>query len=203
MTDIPHRIEHMALSDLLARFHPRNPKDHDLLAIEASFERFGFADPVLLDERTGIIAAGHGRLEALSVRASRQGESDAPGAPRWVIANDDGGDWRVPTVRGWSSADDDELLAYVITDNHLVPLGGWRTDILAPLLAELGQTTGGLPPGWAPADVDALLAEVGPPPDFQPGEDGDQPRLDRKFLLVCRNCGSPVDPADADRIESQ
>lgn len=158
-TDI-RRIEHVPLADLLAARHPRNPKDHDLPGIEASFARFGFTMPVLLCERSGLIAAGHGRLAALEARAARQGTPDAPGAPAGVVTNDDGGAWGVPTVRGWSSANDEELLAYVLADNFLGPKGGW-TDKLAAELAELLATGTAIPPGLDSDDVDTLLAELG------------------------------------------
>jgi hypothetical protein len=156
-----YRIEYMPLADLLARRHPRNPKDHDLAGIDQSFDRFGFADPILLCERTGLVAGGHGRLEVLQARANQQGSPDAPGAPALVRTNGDGGDWLVPTVRGWASTDDDELLAWVVTTNHLGAVGGWVTDSLATILSELGNTDQGLPPGWSPDDLETLLAEVG------------------------------------------
>lgn len=43
----------------------RNPKDHDLGELMTSIERFGFVDAVVLDERSGRLVAGHGRVEAL------------------------------------------------------------------------------------------------------------------------------------------
>lgn len=39
----------------------RNPKDHDVTRIRGLVERFGFTNPVLRDERTGRLVAGHGR----------------------------------------------------------------------------------------------------------------------------------------------
>ena len=57
------RIEHIALDEL--EKWPRNPKDHDLSLIQGSISRFGFVSPILIDETTGKIVAGHGRLESL------------------------------------------------------------------------------------------------------------------------------------------
>lgn len=42
-----------------------NVKDHDLGAIHESMNRFGFTSPLLLNEKTGQLVAGHGRLQAL------------------------------------------------------------------------------------------------------------------------------------------
>jgi hypothetical protein len=154
-----HRIDLLPLDDLLDMRHPRNPKDHDLDQIEAAFERFGFTVPVLLDDRTDILAAGHGRLAALE-RRYREGRPAPTGILVAELEGQPGALWMVPTVRGWRSADDDELLAYVVTDNHLTGLGGW-TDELAPILAELQAKPMGLPPGFSTDDVETMLAELG------------------------------------------
>ena len=58
------RIEYAPLADLIAAKHKRNPKDHDIGAISRSVNRFGFTAPVIIDERTGYLAAGHGRRKS-------------------------------------------------------------------------------------------------------------------------------------------
>jgi ParB-like chromosome segregation protein Spo0J len=50
--------------DEIAEAH-RNPKLHDRRGIRASVTRFGFVEPITIDERTGRLVAGHGRLEQL------------------------------------------------------------------------------------------------------------------------------------------
>lgn len=52
------RIELMPLGQL--QVAKRNPKKHSG-DISTSVGRFGYAEPILLDERTGRIVAGHGR----------------------------------------------------------------------------------------------------------------------------------------------
>jgi hypothetical protein len=94
-----HKIEMMALSDLEQRKHPRNPKAHAIDQLIQSLERFGMAAPVLLCERTGLIAAGHGRTEAIASIAAGGGLP-----PAGIVV--DGDQWEVPVVRGWSSKDD-------------------------------------------------------------------------------------------------
>lgn len=189
------RLEYMPLADLLAARHPRNVKGHDLDTIDAMISRFGYTIPVLIDERTGYVAAGHGRLAVLERRTQ---QLDGPGAPQGILTTE-AGVWLVPTVRGWASADDDELVAYLIGDNWSAITGGW-TDGLAEVLAELVDTPQGLPPGITSDDLDTMLAELATP-DFQPTDGSDQPRLDRKFHLVCNNCGTPIDPATAERVD--
>ena len=55
--------------------------------------RFGYVAPMILDERTGRLVAGHCRLESLK-RAKSAGK--AP--PKRVRVEN--GDWLVPVVRG-------------------------------------------------------------------------------------------------------
>ena len=89
------RIEYVALADL--KRHPRNPKDHDLGAISRSVNRFGFTAPVIIDERTGYLAAGHGRIEhprSLHHRYGVGGQSIP-----WLRAHVDPNAERVETAR--------------------------------------------------------------------------------------------------------
>jgi hypothetical protein len=58
------RIEQRDIASL--RPHANNPRKHSnkqLKQIQASIRRFGFTNPVLVDEKNSIIA-GHGRVEA-------------------------------------------------------------------------------------------------------------------------------------------
>jgi hypothetical protein len=59
------RIEMMPLSQLLKMRHPKNPKDHAIPDLVASFVRFGFKAAPTIDEPTQVLVAGHGRCEAL------------------------------------------------------------------------------------------------------------------------------------------
>lgn len=66
------RIEYTPIHAILA--WPRNPKAHDDKTLDASIERFGFNDPPTVDETSGHLVEGHGRIEALERRrnAGRQ-----------------------------------------------------------------------------------------------------------------------------------
>jgi hypothetical protein len=43
-----------------------NPRDHDIPKIIGAILRFGYTQPVMRDERTGKLVAGHGRCRALA-----------------------------------------------------------------------------------------------------------------------------------------
>lgn len=141
-------IEYMPLGELKPA--KRNPKLHAVEDLDASIGRFGFTEPILMDERTGRLVAGHGRLEALK-RAEKKGGEPPPG----VATRDNV--WMVPVVRGWSSADDKEAEAYLLSSNRLVEVGGWDDEQLAEILqgiAEAGPLDG---IGWTPAEVEKIL----------------------------------------------
>ena len=98
--------------------HPNNPRMHSqkqIRQIAASIDRFGFTNPVLIDESSRIIA-GHGRVEAAKLI----------------------GHLNVPTVciKGMN---DDEIRAYIIADNRLAENAGWDPEILAIELSYLSQ----------------------------------------------------------------
>src|SRR5687767_1642745 len=109
----------------------RNPKSHQVETVLASMDRFGFVAPMILNEQTGRLVAGHGRLESLK-RAKRAGQKP-PDRIRVV-----GSEWRVPVVRGVSFADDREAEAYLLADNQTTILGGWNDDELKEIIASLG-----------------------------------------------------------------
>ncbi len=162
LTGVEHRLEPMRVADLVALGDPRNPKDHDIDGVCASLRRFGLAELVLLDERTGLLVAGHGRVEALDLM-----EGDPEQDPPRGVTTDGDGAWVVPVTRGWSSENDDEAGAYLIASNRLSEVGGWHLDPLTQLLAAVRDTTHGLDGvGYTPDSVDDLLASVAPPPDL-------------------------------------
>jgi hypothetical protein len=150
-----------------------NPKDHTLPDITASMKRWGYTEPILLDERTGKLIAGHGRCEAL------QEIKAAGGTPPPGVEVNDGGEWLVPITRGWASKDDIEAKAYLIASNRLTEKGGWHQDPLAAMLAEIQASGHGLTGiGYdsteaqdmldalaGPPDLDALAKELGEPQD--------------------------------------
>src|SRR5260370_6403559 len=115
--DGPIRRECLPLSGRLKG--PRNPKDHDVPLLHDSFSRFGYVDPVALNERTGRLVAGHGRLQALQ-EAKAKGQQP----PKRIEVRE--GEWYVPVLRGIAFDSDEEAEAYVVTSNQATILGGWN-----------------------------------------------------------------------------
>jgi DNA modification methylase len=58
----------------LAKYNPRKISDQALDSLVQSIERFGFVDPVIVNDRTGILVGGHQRLKA----AKKLGLKDVP-----------------------------------------------------------------------------------------------------------------------------
>lgn len=152
MTTKPaRRIEYLPLDDLTE--DDRNPKDHDLGTVHVSISRFGMIDPIVRDERTGKLIAGHGRRQALLGMRDR-GEEPPEG-----IRTDNDGNWLAPVLTGWSSRSDSEAGAALIALNRTTELGGWANDSLLELLADLAQDPDGLEGvGYDADDIDALAA---------------------------------------------
>lgn len=149
------RIEYAPLKEILRA--PRNPKDHDIGAIIQSMLRFGFVTPGVVNESTGNIVVGHGRADALA-QLQEQGV-DPP--ERIQVAED--GDWLVPLVRGVRFKSDEEAEAYLVADNRLTDLGGWRDDALLEVLMSLGNHDPDLltVTGFDDGDVQELAGRTG------------------------------------------
>lgn len=170
------RLEYVPLEEL----HPakRNPKRHADEAIQASIQRFGFVAPVILNEKTGRLVAGHGRLAALR---SLQANGEDPPARIKV----DGDRWLVPVVRGVGFRNRREAEGYLLADNQLTIVGRWDDGQLADILSDQLDLDG---LGWDEGEVKALL-DV---PDFEPDDDGekalDQTTFERP-TIECPKCG--------------
>lgn len=149
----PIAIEYWPLADLLTRKAKRNPKLH-AAALDNSITRFGYCAPVTIDERTGVLCAGHGRVDSLA-KLQAAGQS----APERIVVEN--GVWYVPVVRGVRFLSDAESEAFALADNQLTTAGGWDEGLLATMLTEQRARPAGLQGlGWSAEDVDALLLEV-------------------------------------------
>jgi hypothetical protein len=160
---VKRRIEYMSLALLVKKMDPDNEKHHAETEIEASVGRFGFIEPIVVDERTGLLNSGHGRVKGL-VQMRGSGEVAPEGIeelPR---------DWKAPVVRGWASKDDDEAAAARIAMNQIGPRGGWDDRSLAETVKRLADSPGGLlGTGFDEADHRRLvefLAGPTPPGSF-------------------------------------
>lgn len=166
-TEQPRWTEYRPL-DEVARA-ARNPKRHDEENLAASLARFGYVEQITVDERTGKLVAGHGRLDALLARRER-GEDPPDG-----ITVDDAGVWAVPVARGWRSTTDAEAEAYLIESNQSVMLPGWDPAGLAEMLDDIGRTDPSLllPAGFGPEVLARFLDGL---PDGAGGGGGPRPQ---------------------------
>jgi len=133
----------------------QNPKEHDIGAIIASMQRWGYIDVIGWNRRTGNVLDGNGRLEAL-----RKMKLAGMAPPARVVA--DGDVWKAEFLQVDIDEKEEPLLATAL--NRTNELGGWDYDELSKLLQNAlaeGQKLDGV--GWSPEDVDSMTA-------FMPGD---------------------------------
>src|SRR6202007_1101350 len=109
------RVELWPIEKLIP--YANNPRLHsaaDVERIAASILKWGWTNPVLVDEQ-GVLIAGHGRVAA----AAKLGLT----VPIPVIV-----------ARGWS---EEEKQAYRLADNELAARGSWDPDLLRSELGDL------------------------------------------------------------------
>tara|TARA_A200000159_G_scaffold150920_1_gene160660 strand:+ start:1225 stop:1878 length:654 start_codon:yes stop_codon:yes gene_type:complete len=146
------KVEYLPLSQIVGA--DINPKDHDIGQIYQSIKRFGFTQPIMMNENTGKLLAGHGRLQTL--QQMKQGGEKIPNR----IKEKDG-EWLVPVLKGISFEDDMEAQAYLIADNRLTELGGWNTGELVDTLQELvegGFSLDGV--GYDFDDLETMVTQI-------------------------------------------
>lgn len=117
--------------DKNSRIHP----EKQIKQIEASIQRFGFLQPILVDTKSGIIA-DHGRLQA----AKNLGMKDVP-----VIIVD--------------HLTETEKRAYIIADNKIAENAEWDFEILSEemqdLMAEFDDDLDAM--GFTQGEIDKLM----------------------------------------------
>jgi len=126
------------------RPNPRNARTHSkkqIRQIASSIQKFGFLNPVIVDE-DNLVLAGHGRLEAARL----------------------GGLTHVPTVC-FDHLTAAQKRAYLIADNRIAERAGWNREMLA---IELGELIDLLPAdgfdvsitGFETSEIDLLIADM-------------------------------------------
>ena len=149
----------------------RTHSDAQVAQIAASIKEFGWTNPVLIDGDKGVIA-GHGRL-----LAARKLGMDT-----------------VPCIE-LSHLTDMQKRAYVIADNKLALNAGWDEQMLALEFSELqGMDFDLALTGFKAEEIQALQ-----PPDFEPGTEDDQGKLDQldPKYIACPHCGKEFDSREA------
>jgi DNA modification methylase len=146
---------YMPLDEILPA--ARNPRNHDLEWLGKSVDRLGIVDVVTLDERTGRLVSGHGRLDTIAkTREEIAGGADKD-IPDGVEVLDDG-TWTVPVDRGWSSKDDADTALVAMNGGK----AGWEETGLGQLLADIEAADDSLLEiaDYDHAQVAALLGEL-------------------------------------------
>jgi hypothetical protein len=173
----PRYQQYMPLSELQGNLD--NPKAHDLDGLEASMQRLGFVEPITVDERTGLLVSGHGRVDTLKARKDAGRE-----LPEGIVERD--GEWFAPVNRGWHSADDAEAKAALVALNRHVEQGGWLPrklhDVLDELRTDSAHGLDGV--GYTADALDKLAQELAretPPPT---GADDEEGRLNVRYSVM-------------------
>lgn len=137
---LPSEIIMMSIEKLTP--YERNPRTHDeaqIAQIAASIKEYGFTNPVLIDERGGIIA-GHGRVLA----AAQLGLEI------------------VPTIT-LAYLTDEQRKAYVIADNKIALNAGWDMEMLAKEIEELSNENYDVDVmGFSAQEMDEMMASLAP-----------------------------------------
>jgi hypothetical protein len=140
---------------------PRNPKDHDIGGIAGSYSEFGFLERVVINERTGHILSGHGRIDTLQMQKAN---GASPPSNVVVDISEDGSSsstWLVPV--DYCDVPEDREEAAAIALNRYVERGGWNEEQLAQVLSDLAAKDQLHATGYDQDDVDDLLALIAPP----------------------------------------
>lgn len=144
--------------------YSRNPRTHSeeqVAQIAASIREFGFTNPILIDDRNGIIA-GHGRFAAAKELGLDQ----------------------VPCI-DLSHLTEEQRRALVIADNKIALNGGWNDELLRLELTDLKELGADL----ELTGFDAMeLADImlGKDVEFK---EYNESAADDVQLLTCPKCG--------------
>lgn len=148
-------INYQAVTALRPRTtNPRTHSKKQIGQIAKAMKRFGFTNPILIDDGNGIIA-GHGRLEAAKSIGMEQ----------------------VPTVL-LSAMSEADIRAYVIADNRLAEMAGWDRNTLGvelQYLSELGLDFDVTLTGFDLPEIDILIGELSPDITNDPADDPIEP----------------------------
>ena len=148
-----------------ARRH--NPRNIGMIA--DSIQEVGASRSIVIDEDNNILA-GNGTVEAAA----------QAGITKMQIVDADGETIIAVRRKGLTKKQKTRL---AIADNRTAELAEWEPDVLSDL-AEDGLLAG----FWSDAELSAIL------PDFAPGTEEEQGRLDEKSKVTCPECGHEFAP---------
>ena len=151
--------------------YARNSRTHSAAQVDkiaASIREFGFLSPIITDGKNGIVA-GHGRILA----AQKLGLDV------------------LPTIDA-KHLTEAQKRAYIIADNRLALDAGWDDELLKIELQDLDSLNFDL--SLTGFELDEL-ADLFDEPDFAPGTEGEQGKLDELApkMVTCPHCAAEWD----------
>jgi ParB-like chromosome segregation protein Spo0J len=162
MTSKKLKVENWPIEKLIP--YARNPRKNDQAVeqVAAAIKEFGFRVPIVA-KSDGLLVDGHLHLKA----AQKLGLKEVP-----VVLADD--------------LSDAQIKAFRISVNRMAELAEWDNELLAlefSELKDLGFDTSLT--GFDELQLSTILKE----PNFEPGTEDDQGKLDEKTKQQCPNCG--------------
>lgn len=154
MTTTPtHELRPHTLAELQAIVWQDNPRRHDLESIRDSVIRFGYVEPLAIDDTSGQLVAGHGVLATLLIA-----QEDGLDPPDRVTVQ--GTDWVVPVLHTRLAPGEAE--AYTLSSVRTRELGTWDERKLIASLRDIQATTdlGLAGVGWSAQELDAMVAKL-------------------------------------------
>lgn len=148
-----------------AAYNPRKISKEALKGLQASIERWGVVQDIVVNSRNRVVVGGHQRLAALKAA----GVHDIP--VTWVDLDET----------------DEKALNVALNNPHIA---GEFDDTIAGLLAEIRDGIGA--DDFAELKLDELLP---PDVDFKPGTEEEQGQLDElePKYTICPHCGKEYD----------
>jgi len=148
--------------------NPRTHSKRQIRQIAESIKSFGWTNPILIDDKAGVIA-GHGRLEAAKLLRLE----------------------KVPTIR-LSDLSEAQKRAYILADNKLAENAGWDEELLAielQFLTDIDLEFDVTVTGFEMGEIDILLdasSDGEAEPEFVPEPVAGRPvsRLGDLWLLA-------------------
>lgn len=153
-----------------------NAKRHDLNFMAQAFEENGFVEPIVVDDGSGKMVAGHGRRKQL-LKMKAAGEPPPPGIDQR------GGKWFVPVVCGRELPKPGK---HVLASNRGVELGGWDPKLLLASVKALADDLRGT--GYVREDLTRLaaLSKTGWDSDIDVGKSGSHmDAIPGKIVITC------------------
>lgn len=185
------RIEYEGIRKLTR--WPRNPRTHDHLRLKQLIREFGFWVPLIFDEGTGRLVAGHGRDESLIL----MWQEDPKHPPKGIRVGADG-EWLVPVVRGQAFESEAEAERFLLAVNRSEEtLGGWDNSMLLEMLDSHRREDDVSVLGWTEDQIAEIRVSLGRTrvsehDRSRTSQTSEESQDASRKTHVCQSCGASV-----------